>query len=138
MQFVDTNIFLRFLTNDDPVKARKCFDLFENARLGKIKLQTTESVLTEVVYILSSKKLYALSPKDICERILPMIKIKTLKILNKKTLLRAFQLYVKYKLDIEDCILLAQMENGKDGRTKEIFSYDRGFDKVAEIKRLEP
>ena len=135
MQFVDTNIFLRFLTNDDPVKARKCFDLFENARLGKIKLQTTESVLTEVVYILSSKKLYALSPKEIYERILPMIKIKTLKILNKKTLLRAFQLYIRYKLDIEDSILLAQME---DGRVKEIFSYDRGFDKVAEIKRLEP
>ena len=135
MQFVDTNIFLRFLTNDDQVKARKCFDLFENARLGKIKLQTTESVLTEVVYILSSKKLYALSPKEIYERILPMIKIKTLKILNKKTLLRAFQLYIRYKLDIEDSILLAQME---DGRVKEIFSYDRGFDKVAEIKRLEP
>ncbi|MBI3943125.1 MAG: AbrB/MazE/SpoVT family DNA-binding domain-containing protein [Chloroflexi bacterium] len=31
-QFVDTNIFLRYLTIDNPVKARACFSLFQNAK----------------------------------------------------------------------------------------------------------
>ncbi len=34
MRFVDTNIFIRYLTNDDPRKAQACFDLFQRAKQG--------------------------------------------------------------------------------------------------------
>jgi predicted nucleic acid-binding protein len=36
MPFVDTNIFLRYLTKDDPDKAQACFELFKRAEANQI------------------------------------------------------------------------------------------------------
>ncbi|OGM27709.1 hypothetical protein A3D00_00440 [Candidatus Woesebacteria bacterium RIFCSPHIGHO2_02_FULL_38_9] len=135
MQFVDTNIFIRFLTNDEPVKAKKCFELFEQARLGKIKLQTTETVIAEIVYILSSKKLYALNQSEISDKIIPIIRIRGIRIPDKSLIVKALQILAEYRLDFEDCILISHMWKKK---SKDIYSYDRGFDKISSIKRLEP
>lgn len=135
MQFVDTNIFIRFLTKDDPKKAAACYKLFEKATKGKIKLQTTESVIAETVYILCSKRLYHLSEERVAEVLTPIIRIRGLIIPYKTVILTAFSTYVKYKLDFEDALLLAHMYRIK---TNEIYSYDYGFDKVPQVTRLEP
>ncbi len=69
MQFVDTNIFLRHLTNDDPVKSPACLELFRKAQRKEITLTTSESIIAEVVYVLVSAKLtYQLSPEEIRAR----------------------------------------------------------------------
>ncbi len=57
MVFIDTNIFIRFLTKDDPVKAAACYRLFEQAQRQEIELVTSEAVIAEVVFVLSSKRL---------------------------------------------------------------------------------
>ena len=36
--FVDTNIFIRYLTNDDPVKADRVEKLLSEAAAGKVRL----------------------------------------------------------------------------------------------------
>ena len=53
MIFVDTNIFLCFLTNDDPRKADACEQLFKKAVSGKESLFTTELVIAEIVWVLN-------------------------------------------------------------------------------------
>src|SRR3989344_8580749 len=98
MQFVDTNIFIRFLTKDDPKKADACFDLLQRAEKGEINLQTTESVIAETVYILESKRLYNLSRKEIYQKLFPLLKIKSLKIPYKNSLLLALDIYSKKNL----------------------------------------
>jgi hypothetical protein len=45
--FVDTNVFLRFLTNDDPAKAKRAETLFRNALRGKIRLETSLLVIAD-------------------------------------------------------------------------------------------
>lgn len=35
MRFVDSNIFIRYLTGDDPTKARAAFDLFQRIKRGE-------------------------------------------------------------------------------------------------------
>jgi predicted nucleic acid-binding protein len=65
MQFMDANVFLRFLTRDDPVKAERVKALLERARDGEVALVTSESVITELVFVLSSPKLYRLSRQDV-------------------------------------------------------------------------
>lgn len=57
MQFIDANVFIRHLTRDDPEKAQACFELFQKAGQREITLTTSESVIAEVVYVLSSKQL---------------------------------------------------------------------------------
>jgi predicted nucleic-acid-binding protein len=52
--FVDTNLFIRYLTNDDPVKADRVEKLLAEAKAGKVLLVTAEMVLAETVWVLES------------------------------------------------------------------------------------
>lgn len=134
-KFVDTNIFIRFLTADDKIKAQKCFELFQRAEKKQVILTTTESVLSEVVYILSSKSLYHLSPKRIRDLLLPIVNLSGLKIPFKKVFIGALEIYAKEKIDFEDALSLAYM---KQEQIKEIYSYDKDFNKFSFVKRREP
>jgi len=53
-EFVDANIFLRLLMNDDLAKADRCGILLANAKDGTVELHTSEAILAEVVYVLRS------------------------------------------------------------------------------------
>jgi predicted nucleic acid-binding protein len=50
--FLDANIFIRYLTNDDPANADRVEKLLESAAAGKERLLTTEMVVAEVVWVL--------------------------------------------------------------------------------------
>lgn len=56
---------LRYLVKDDQDKAEACFRLLEKAKASKVELFTSESVIAEVVFVLSFKRLYNLSHQDI-------------------------------------------------------------------------
>lgn len=135
MYFVDTNIFLRYLTNDDPVKAKACFELFSKADRNEIALTTSETVIAEIVYILSSKRLYGLSNEDVRMRLLPLLTLTGLKLSDRNIYLRALEIYAMHNIDFEDALAVAHMEGQG---IEEIYSYDRDFDKVVNIRRLEP
>lgn len=135
MQLVDTNIFIRFLTKDDPKKAASCLRLFEAAAKGKVKLYTIESIIAEVVYILSSKQLYHLSREKIAESLDPILRLRKLTVPYKTTILRALVIYRQNNVDFEDALLVAHLLRIK---TNELYSYDRGFDRIPDLKRLEP
>jgi predicted nucleic acid-binding protein len=137
MQFVDTNIFVRYLTRDDIEKAEACLRLFEQARLDKIELTSSESIMAEVVFILSSKNLYGLSRQEIKIRLYPLITLPGLKLSNKGDLLRAIDIYANNNIDFEDALSIAIMERQE---ISELYSYDKDFDRVqgSTIKRIEP
>ena len=48
MTFIDTNIFIRYMANDDKEKARACFELFQRVKRNEEEVTTSESVLAEV------------------------------------------------------------------------------------------
>jgi predicted nucleic acid-binding protein len=137
MEFVDTNIFIRFLTGDEPAKAQRCKELFERANRGEVELTTSESVIAEIVFILSSKRLYNLSRSDIRARLYPIISIQGLKLAHRRMYLRALDIYEQNNLDFEDALTVAQMERQE---VIDLYSYDQDFDKVdgTNITRLEP
>lgn len=134
-KFVDANIFIRFITKDDPVKAEKCFRLFQEAEKRKVLLVTTKSILAEVVHILSSKVLYALSPKKIKELLEPVVTLKGWQIKWKKEFLLALEIYAEKNIDFEDALAAAAM---KAQNIETIYSYDRHFDRLNWVKRIEP
>lgn len=136
MNFLDTNIILRYLTRDDETKAEACYELFDQVRQGNAQLFTCEAVITEVVYVLSSRRLsYQLSRAEIRSRLLSILSMQGLTIPNKPIYVRALDIYVAHpQLDIEDAIAVAYME--RIGVTQ-IVSYDRDFDRVEGIERIE-
>lgn len=135
MQYIDANIFLRFLTKDDLKKSEACYRLFEEADKGQKTLYTTESVVAEVVYILQSKKLFNYSRDVIVKNLLTILKLKGLKIIHKKLIILGLQIYLKFNIDFEDAVLASYVLNSK---SKELFSYDLDFSKIEGIKRIEP
>jgi len=135
MQFVDTNVFLRYLTNDDPIKAKKCLELFQKAKTNKVVLTTSEAVIAEVVYVLVSKRVYNLSHSDVVTRLRPLLILPGLKLAARTTLLRALEIFANYTVDFEDALSHAHMERKQ---IKEIYSYDTDFDQMENIARIEP
>lgn len=134
-QFIDANVFIRHLTRDDPRKAQACLELFQRAREREVTLTTSESVIAEVVYVLSSRKLYNLPREEIRKLLYPLLSLPGLKLTNRKMYLHALDLYATHPLDFEDALTVAQMKRQK---LSQIYSYDRHFDQVAGIKRMEP
>ncbi len=135
MQFIDTNIFIRHFTRDDPLKAQQCFELFKKAEGNEIALTTTEAVIAEVVYVLSSTRVYNLPRSDIRALLYPLLLLRGLKLTNRKIYLRALDLYAISRLDFEDALIVAHMEYQN---ISEVYRYDRGFDQIAGVTRLEP
>jgi uncharacterized protein len=135
MTFVATNIVFRYFTGDDPVKARACYQLLQRVKAGQEKAQTSECMVAEVCYVLSSAH-YGLSRDEIRAHLLPIVSLRGLKLPRKSVVLRVLDLYAAYpRLDFEDALAVAYME--RDGITT-IYSYDRDFDRVPGIIRAEP
>ena len=135
MIFLDANIFLRFLTQDDPAKGRACLSLLRRVAAGE-EATTSETVIAEVAYVLSSPRQYKLTHTDISARLRPVLLLRGLKLPDRQRLLRTLDLYASYAhLDFEDCLTLAQIEQQKIAT---LLSYDRGFDRVPGVKRAEP
>lgn len=135
VQFIDANVFLRFLTRDDPVKAERVKTLLERAQRGEVALFTSESVIAELVFVLASPKLYKLSRDQVRTLLLPIVSLKGLNLPGRKAVLQALDLYAASSLDFVDALAAAQMESHQ---ITEIYSYDEHFDLVEGIKRLEP
>ena len=138
MIFLDTNVFIRFFTKDDPKKAAVCLRLFQRIEKGEVEATFSESVLAEVVYWLSKRNRtgYGLTPPEITERLSPLLQLKGMKVVYKGIYIRALELYAQHlHLDVEDALTIAHMEHLK---ISTLMSYDTDFDSVPLIKRQEP
>ena len=137
MRFLDTNVILRYLTRDDEAKAEACYQLFQRVRQGEKELFTCEAIVAEVVYVLSSTRApYQLSHDEVRARLLPILTLRGLRLPQKHVCINALDLYASSPfLDFEDALAVAHMEQ-RD--TTEILSYDRDFDRVGRVNRLEP
>lgn len=133
-QFVDTNIFLRYLTQDEQ-RYKACLALFQEAERNQVNLITSESVIAEVVFVLSSPKHYRLARQQIQVALSRLLLLPGLKMPNRNTHLRALALYAQHVLDFEDCLSIAHMEQMN---VQQIYSYDQGFDRIGAIQRVEP
>ena len=132
--YVDANIFLRLMTGDDPAKAARCFELFQRASQGEVRLHTSEAIVAEVVYVLS-RSTYHVPRDDVAAALAPVLTIAGLRIDHKEAVLQALDLWQRSKLDFEDCLSLQHAQRlSLDG----IYSYDRDFDQFPEILRYEP
>lgn len=135
MYFVDTNVFIRFLSRDDKEKAAKCKTLLKKALTGEIKLYTSELVIAEVVWVLQSPKTYNQKPERIRELLLPLFTIKNLHFPNKELYPDIFELFASKNVDYIDAYNAVLMQ--RKGIAN-IYSYDTHFNLIDNINRLEP
>jgi predicted nucleic acid-binding protein len=134
-EFVDANIFVRLLARDDDAKYRRCRALLERAGRGDIQLVTSESIVAEVVYILASPALYRTPRPVLAASLRTVLGNRGLEFEHKGSVLRALTLYETTSLYFADCLAT---EHVRRLQLNGIYSYDRDFDRVPGVTRLEP
>ena len=118
------------------LKAAACLALFQRVRAGQEEVTTCEAIITEVVYVFSSRTLYNLAAQDIRARLLPVLTLQNFQLPQKAVYLRALERYEMYPaLDFEDVLSVAHME---ETGVLELLSDDRDFDRIQGITRQEP
>ncbi|MEW6714234.1 MAG: PIN domain-containing protein [Nitrospirota bacterium] len=105
--FVDTNVFLRFFVRDSESFYQKAKDLFEKTEKGQVKLETSDLVIAEIVWVLESY--YGFSRTEIKEVVETILETKNLKVANHLRVKEAVHLYFTGKMDFIDACNIAYM-----------------------------
>ncbi len=98
--FVDTNVFLRFLTRDDSRKAEQARDLFQDAVDGKVTLVISLMVVAEIIWTLES--FYKLEKPDIAAKVETILNTPNLECPESELALNALDLYATKNVDFID------------------------------------
>jgi predicted nucleic-acid-binding protein len=133
MKFIDTNIFIRFLVNDIPQKADVCEKIFKNAVAKKETLFTTEMVIAEIIWVLESY--YELPHQEVQEKVEKILNTPNLICPNKDLILNALTIYGEKNIDYIDAYNALILKNKG---IKELYSYDKHYDRMDWLIRLEP
>ena len=135
--FVDTNILIRYLTQDEPRMAEAARVLLKRVEAGELSVVISESIVGEAVQVLSSKNLYNQPRQKVASDLTTILSLPKLKLANKRVCLRGLTLWANASasVDFVDALSVAQMEQQK---ITTIATFDADFDRFQQIHRQEP
>jgi len=131
--FVDTNVFLDLIVREGGVRFKESKLFLDKVKRGEIKAMTSNLVLAEVVWVLSS--FYKMERGEISRAVTTIIGISSLKYIEKVDWNSALRLFGDSCAKFVDC-MVASVKQVKN-RKWVVISYDRDFDKLG-VKRMEP
>ena len=131
--FVDTNVFLRFLLADHPKQSPASRRLFEEAKENKIKLTTHSIVIVEIIWTLQS--FFGFSKQEILDKLNVILHFNQLEIIDCDILVMAVEIFGDKNVDFIDAYVASYLVQKK---IYQIYSFDKDFDKIGKIKRIEP
>src|SRR3989338_11228111 len=106
--FVDTNVFLRFFVRDVEPFYQKSKEFFEKAEKGEIRLETSEMVIAEIVWVLESY--YGFTKAEIAEVVETILETRSIRVANHTRLKEAIKLYISESMDFIDAYNIAYMK----------------------------
>lgn len=116
---VDTNLLVRYLTEDDPSKAMSVDALLKKARLGKIKILFPSVVVAELVWVLES--FYRMSREQISELVNAILHTPGIEVQGEAIISGATRLYGQTNIDFVDAWII---EFAKTLGVKKIHTFD--------------
>ena len=131
--FLDTNVFLRHLLGDDPKQSPRATGFFQRVERNELRARTSEIVVFEVVFTLQRR--LRLSKEAIRDSVLPLLELPGLILPRKRRFSDVFDLYVDHNIAFADAYHAVLM---KQAGLTEIVSFDREFDRLPGIRRIEP
>jgi predicted nucleic acid-binding protein len=136
--FLDTNYFLRLatppVTPQDEVMSHQSAALFRAARSGSKEITTSDAVLAEVAFVLTSAQNYRLSPAA-AARLKPLLQLRGFRGVNKRFWLRALTIWeASPRLGFVDALTASYAEDVGI----ELASFDSDFDAFPGITRYQP
>ncbi|HET8627730.1 MAG TPA: PIN domain-containing protein [Thermomicrobiales bacterium] len=133
--FVDTDVIIRLVTGDDPAKQAAARTLFRAVERGDATVAAPYTVIADAVFVLSSPRTYGLPRAQVAAILTTLVQLPRFLVENKGAVLRALSLYGGAALDFGDAMLVAAMEQAG---ARDLYSFDRDFDRFAQLDRREP
>ena len=130
---VDTNIILRFLMQDNMRQFGQSERLIQRIAERQETVFLPWHCVCEIVFTLQSY--YEVPRNEVVEKLSILFSHAGLHIHMKNAVLHALEIYKNTNVSFADALTIAQMQCGG---ISEIYSFDRHFDRVEGIKRLEP
>ncbi len=132
--FVDTNLFLRYLTNDVPAQADAVEELLRKAEQNKVSLITNGMVIAEIVWTLESY--YGLERGDIQGKVMAILNTPGLEIPESDLILKSIIWYAEKNVDFIDAYNAAWM--GQEN-IERIYTFDqKHFARFDDVEALLP
>jgi predicted nucleic-acid-binding protein len=130
---IDTNLLVRFLTEDDPEKAKAVETLLGKAGKGEIKILIHSVVIAELVWVL--KSFYEMEAAEISELVGAVLSTPGLDTQDKSILREALKTFERKGIDFVDAWIL---EFARERNIKTIYTFDKKHFKETDLKIASP
>ncbi|WP_289143067.1 PIN domain-containing protein [uncultured Brevibacillus sp.] len=130
---IDTNIIIRFLTNDHPEHSPKALELIKLAVEGKVTLYLDQLVVAESVWVLS--KVYSFPRDVISDKLSQLVEFEGIHSPDKNVILLALDMFARHNVDYADALLAARAETLGD--TVVVTFNTKDFNRLG-VNNLEP
>ena len=131
--FLDTNVLLRHLTQDEPHQSPRATALLARIERDELSVRIADTIVFETVFTL--ERVYRASKSAIREQLGALLSLPGIELPAKSRLARVFDTYAGLNISFADAYHAVLAESLG---LSEIYSWDRDFDRVAWLRRLEP
>lgn len=131
--YIDSNVILRYLTQDPPEMAEKALNIFTEAKKGRLTLLITSLTVAEVVWVLESY--YGHPKKKIFETLSQFLLCDGLEVESLDLIIASLDVYHEKNIDFADAVLGSQaLQKGLPF----VYSFDHHLNRIPGITLLEP
>lgn len=130
--FIDTNIFLRYFTDEKNDKVFKdCSLLIKSIKLGKLSATTSHLVIAEVAWTLPTS--YGSRKSQVLKVLKAIETLNGLKLVNTFDTRMANKLFEDYSIKYIDALIASNPKI--QARKMIVVSYDKDFDKLGVVRK---
>jgi len=129
--FIDTSVFIRFLTKDDTSKYEECKDLFVSIEKGALRPYISQVVILEIIFVLT--RLYSFPKAKVMDAIDEIYKLRNITVIEKTSTKKALKMFSAHKIKYQDCLIATQLP-----KNTALITYDKEFDKIINLSSMTP
>jgi predicted nucleic-acid-binding protein len=131
---IDTNLLVRYLTDDEPQKAKAVDALLNSAAKGELKILIPSVVIAELVWVLES--FYKMVAEDIGGLVEAIFNTPGVDSQDKSIIKEALKIYRSKKIDLIDAWII---EFAKAKGAKRVYTFDKKhFRDAEEVEIVSP
>jgi predicted nucleic acid-binding protein len=130
---LDTSVLLRHLLDDHEEHSPRATALLRKIEAGDFKVELPITVLFETTYTM--QKTYGLAKGQILEHLEALLDLRGLTLSEPEISRRTVELFRLHNISFADAYHAALTERLKP---PQILAFDRGFDRIKTVERIEP
>ena len=133
LPFLDTNVLLRHLLQDEAEQSPRSTALLAKIESGEISVRIADTVVFETVFTLQRQ--YRVPKGEIRDKVLALLELRGIVLPGKRRFREVFDLYADFNVSFVDAyhaVLMNRLALGS------IISFDRGIDRLPGLDRIEP